>query len=48
MGLKVSHMRSKDSMISQSKDAKDFYFSQLGDVNAVPLPSNDLEKSGIP
>ena len=41
-------MRSTDSMISQSIDAKDFYFSQLGDVNAVPLPGNDLEKSGIP
>ena len=37
MSQKVSHVQTQDSMLFAGLNDKDFYFTSLGEVNAVPL-----------
>lgn len=47
MGQKVSHVQTQDSIIP-GFDAKDFYFSSPGNVNAVAFNEQDMINSAIP
>ena len=48
IGLKISQLKSRDSFVTASAGDKNFYFSQLGDVNTLPLPENDVISSNVP